>query len=112
MSEVKENMEDTFPLDFYQRENKKKKRAPKKRMVPPDIDLDEINKWLTRGDKQRIAKSLTSKRNQAKGLHQTYVSEVLRGWNYNEDVINEAIRIAIERKTTHLQGINQLKQLR
>jgi hypothetical protein len=63
--------------------------------------LDEINKWLKRGDKKAIAKDVNRT--------PEYVSDVLRNVHYNEDIIENATKRALKRKDQTVNFLNQFK---
>jgi hypothetical protein len=65
--------------------------------------VEEINKWLWRGDKKKIATSLK--------YTPEYTCEVLAGRQYNEDIVDAAFEKAMERKEKHIRQTNRIKQL-
>lgn len=68
-----------------------------------EVDLNEIKRWLKRGDRQMIANEV--------GVTPQYVSMVLGGHHPNHDVIERAIDKAIERKSAISSKMERLKQL-
>jgi len=72
--------------------------------LPPGLKLEEIQKWLgQRGDYEAIAKT--------SGYKANYVSKVLNGAFKNYKIIDAAIDLAIERKTTILQKMERLNSI-
>lgn len=69
------------------------------------IDLAEVKRWFQRGDIKVIA--------QQTGLDPSYVSLVLSGKkNYmNQQILEKAIELAIQRKSSVLSKMERLKQI-
>jgi hypothetical protein len=66
-------------------------------------DLEEIKKWIQRGDGKTIAEKT--------GFHKNYVYNVLNGHHMNAEIICAAADIALERKARVLSKVEKIKQL-
>jgi hypothetical protein len=65
--------------------------------------LEEIKKWLIRGDIQLIKESLD--------YTPEYIGDVLRGKKFNEKIIKAAFDIALERKAKCITQFDRLKKI-
>lgn len=67
------------------------------------IDLEEIKRWLKRGDIKKIAKD--------EDVDPSYASRVLSGQFPNHAIISRALDKAIERKSAIMGKLERLKQI-
>lgn len=71
-----------------------------------EIDLEEIKRWLIRGDHLKIEKKT--------GVNRSHICNILNGKTrkVNFEVIDAAAEIAIERKSRVINKMDRLKQIR
>ena len=69
----------------------------------PPIDMEEINRWLQRGDKKKIAEELQ--------VDYGWVTKVLAGKYVNYPIIEKAIALATERKARIMEGMAKLRSI-
>lgn len=64
------------------------------------MDLQEANKYLLRGDRQKLSKALS--------LPNQYIQEVLRGSYKNQMAIDAIVKLAEERKKRGEDAVNKV----